>query len=316
MWGNGALATWALRIGTRGSELALVQSRGVAASLERAHAGLTCEIVRITTTGDRRCEPLPAIGGKGLFTGEIEDALRRGEIDLAVHSLKDLPTELPEGLALGAVPERAPANDAVVSASGAGLEALPAGAAVGTSSVRRAAQVLRLRPDLRIVPIRGNVHTRIRKVLEGECEATVLALAGLVRLGIGEQATQVLGFEQMLPAPGQGALAVEIREEDGAVRELLAPIADPATTAATTAERALLATLGGGCSLPLGAHAEVDAGALRLRAVLLAPDASAAATAECIGPQDDPQAVAAEGAERLLQDGSDAILARLDAHPQ
>jgi len=201
----------AVLVGSRSSQLALTQSRWVADALARAWPGLTFEIVHITTTGDRRTEPLPAIGGKGLFTKELEEALLRGEIDLAVHSLKDLPTELPEGLTVGAIPCRAPVSDALITATGVGLAGLPSGALVGTSSLRRGAQLLRARPDLRTAPIRGNVETRLRKVREGQFDATVLALAGLTRLGLADRASEVLPLDVMLPAPGQGALGIEIR---------------------------------------------------------------------------------------------------------
>jgi len=300
----------AIRIGTRASKLALTQSQWVADALMAAHPGLACELVHITTSGDRHTsQPLPQIGGKGLFTKELEDALLRGDIDLAVHSLKDLPTQLPEALVVAAVPERAPANDALIVAD-CGMRnaechdgrsrvfALPQGARVGTSSPRRAAQLLHLRPDLRVVPLRGNLDTRLRKLAEGQADAIVLALAGLVRLGLADKVTEVLPFDVMLPAPGQGALAIEAQAGSPAAA-LAAAIADPAATVATTAERALLDALGGGCSMPLGAYAELAGEALRLRAVLLAPDGSSATRAERTGPASDPAALAATIARAL-----------------
>ena len=299
-----------LRIGSRGSRLALAQAQGVADALAAACPGLACEIVRITTTGDRTLDqPLPAIGGKGLFTREIGDALLAGDIDLAVHSLKDLPASASmEGLAVAAIPRRAPANDALISADGSPLDKLPQGARVGTSSPRRAAQLLAARPDLRPEPIRGNVDTRIRKLREGQYDAIAVAMAGLVRLGIADQATQVLPFDVMLPAPGQGALALEIRADNEAVAGLVSLIADRAATACTTAERALLEALGGGCSLPLGALATLDGDTLTLRAALLALDGATAARATRSGDAADPAALARAVAAALRADGADAIL--------
>jgi hydroxymethylbilane synthase len=262
-----------LRIGTRGSQLALTQTGMVADAIAAATPSVTCELVRITTTGDvRRTESLPDIGGKGLFTQELETALLAGEIDLAVHSLKDLPVELPAGLCLGAVPERAPAADALISASGAPLADLPAGAVVGTSSPRRAAQLLHARPDLSIAPIRGNLDTRLRKLSDGNYDAIVLAMAGLVRLGMADRVTQVLPWDVMLPAPGQGALGLESRADDARVADLLAPIHHASTARCVAAERGVLEALGGGCSLPFGAIAEQAGDGLRLRAILFGPD--------------------------------------------
>jgi len=298
-----------LRIGTRGSPLALAQSRLVADALAEAHPGLACQLVRIATAGDRRrAEPLPAIGGTGLFTREIESALLRGEIDLAVHSLKDLPTQSPDGLVVAAVPARAPAADALISADGRPLDQLPPGARIGTSSPRRAAQLLAARPDLRPEPIRGNLDTRIRKLREGRVDALVVALAGLERLGVAAHATQVLPLDVMLPAPGQGALAVQTRAGDAPVVDLAVAIDHGATRAATTGERALLEALGGGCSLPLGAYAEAGGPSLRLRAILLAPDGAQAARADSTGPLAEPTALAHAVAAALRADGADAIL--------
>ena len=307
-----------LRIGSRGSRLALAQSGAMAEALAAACPGLVYEIVEITTTGDRTLDsPLPAIGGKGLFTREIGDALLRGDVDMAVHSLKDLPVSASmSGLAVAAIPRRAPANDALISADGIPLDGLPEGARIGTSSPRRAAQLLALRPDLRTASIRGNVDTRIRKLREGQFDAIVLALAGLVRLGLADQVTQVLPFDVMLPAPGQGALGLEMRAGNDEVASLLALVADPAATACTAAERALLQALGGGCSLPLGAHATLDGDTLTLRAALLALDGTAAARGERTGPAVDPAALAHALADDLRQAGADAILQRIREESQ
>lgn len=256
-----------LRLGTRGSDLALWQSKYVAALLEAAQPGLQVEYEIIKTRGDQVLDtPLPLVGGKGVFTAELELALREKRIDCAVHSLKDLPTEQPEGLVLGAITARANPADVLISRQGFTLTTLPQGAAVGTSSHRRAAQLLGKRPDLKILDIRGNVDTRIRKALtaEGDYDAIVLAYAGLERLERTGVITQVLDFDIMLPAPGQGAIAVQTRD-DSLLLQLLAPIHHLQTALAVTAERAFLAGLGGGCSVPVAAYAHLDGEGLNLR---------------------------------------------------
>jgi len=289
-----------LRIGTRASKLALTQSQMVADSIAAATPGVTCTLIHITTTGDvRRTESLPDIGGKGLFTQELEDALLAGDIDLAVHSLKDLPVELPAGLCLGAVPERAPAADALISRTGVPLAELRDGAVVGTSSPRRAAQLLEARPDLDIRPIRGNLDTRLRKLDEGLYDATILAMAGLVRRGMADRVTQILPWDIMLPAPGQGALGLETRADDPRVAEVLAPIHDEATAQCVAAERGVLEALGGGCSLPFGALAEAVEEGLRLRAILFDPEGETSQRAE--GTHADPEALAEAIAAALMQ---------------
>jgi hydroxymethylbilane synthase len=256
-----------IRIGSRGSDLALWQSRYVVDLLSAAYPNLHIEIRVFSTRGDQVLgTPLPLIGGKGVFTAELEAALREGVIDLAVHSLKDLPTENPRGLTVGAVPRRAAISDVLVSRGQNTLNTLPKGAVVGTSSRRRAAQLLAYRPDLQTADIRGNVETRIRKVLDpsGPYDAAVLAQAGLDRLGLGDAISEVLPLDLMLPAPGQGALGIQCRDEPDLLA-LLAPVDDIITRLAVTAERAFLAGLGGGCSVPVAACAEIENGALRLR---------------------------------------------------
>lgn len=265
-----------VRIGTRGSELALWQAEHVAGLLRAAYPAALVEIVVFTTRGDRVLDtPLPLIGGKGLFTAELEAALRDGEIDLAVHSLKDLPTDDPDGLTVGAVVERATVNDVLVSRSGAVLDELPEGATVGTSSRRRAAQLLNRRPDLRVADIRGNVPTRISKALapDGPYDAVVLACAGLERLGRLDVVSEVLPLDVMLPAPGQGALGIQCRDEAGSLA-LLRPLNHAETRVAVTAERAFLAALGGGCAVPIAAYAHVEAGRVHLRGRVSALDGS------------------------------------------
>ncbi len=253
-----------LVIGTRGSALALWQSNFIKGALQAVLPSLSITLKHIVTTGDKTQgsnAAIPAIGGKGLFTAELEEALVRREIDLAVHSLKDLPTLLAPEFVIGAIPERGAVADAVISRSGARIQDLPRGAAVGTSSLRRSSQILRLRPDLAIRHLRGNVDSRIKKLRAdtGEFDAIVLAHAGLVRLGLEHEITQVLSDEEMLPAPGQGALAVECRADDAELIQLLQAIHCPKTAAVVTAERAFLRELGAGCNTPVAAHAVVEA---------------------------------------------------------
>jgi hydroxymethylbilane synthase len=271
------LASRPLRIGTRGSPMALrqtaiIRERLVAAHPELAEAGAV-EVVTIRTTGDRvQNRPLAEIGGKGLFAKEIEEALLAGKIDLAVHSLKDLETWLPDGLVIACVPPRDDPRDAFVSASGASLASLPKGGKVGTASLRRQAQLLRHRPDLSIVPIRGNVNTRLSKLGAGDVDALVLALCGLERLDLRGHATQILPREVMLPAVGQGALAVECRTADETARQLLLPLHDPISAACVAAERAMLAALDGSCRTPIAGFAETDGDRLTIEGLLLNED--------------------------------------------
>lgn len=260
-----------LRLGTRASKLALAQSQLVATSLRSAHAGVDVELVEITTAGDRD-QSTPLAEGTGWFTTAIQDALRDGRIDIAVHSYKDLPTKRPEGLVLAAIPLREDPRDALVTGGRKRtLRGLPPGSVVGTSSPRREAQIRAMRPDLQVRPIRGNVDTRIAKVEAGEYDATVLALAGLRRLGLEDRASQVFGLYDILPAPAQGALAIECRAADDATRELLAAIDDAQLRQAVTAERSFLAEIDAGCSFPAAAHAEHFGSTIKLHA-LLAPE--------------------------------------------
>lgn len=299
-----------LRIGTRGSALALWQARRVAQRL--AGLGVETEIETIRTTGDKVTDvPLARVGSKGLFTKEIEEALLEGRIDLAVHSLKDLPVELPAGLALAAVPERESPLDAVV---GRRLAELPPGARVGTSSLRRAAQLRRLRPDLEIEDIRGNLDTRLRKLDEGRYDAILLAAAGLVRLGLEARIAERLPPETMCPAVGQGALAVETRAEPDPAFAVCAQLEDRAARCAVEAERALLAALGGGCQVPLGAHAWLDGGRLRLRAVVADPATGDVFETLREGDPARPQELGREAALALLEAGARRVIAVVNPH--
>ncbi|HWV55741.1 hydroxymethylbilane synthase [Pseudorhodoplanes sp.] len=266
-----------LRIGTRGSPLALAQAHTVRDRLVAAHgcAPEDIAIVVIKTTGDRILDrPLSEAGGKGLFTKEIEEALLANDIDIAVHSSKDMPTQLPDGLALVAYLEREDVRDVFISRKAATIADLPRGALVGSASLRRQALVKRLRPDLRVGVFRGNVQTRLRKLDEGEADATLLALAGLKRLGLEREATAILPLDQFPPAIGQGAIGIEARERDGAILDLLKPIADRSTKIALETERAFLAALDGSCRTPIAGLATVDGGSLSFHGMILRPDGS------------------------------------------
>jgi len=294
-----------LRIGSRGSALALWQAEHVRQRL--AALGHEASIRVITTTGDRvQDRRLEELGGKGAFLKEIEEAMLAGEVDLAVHSLKDVPTALPAGLRLCGVLERADPRDAVLSSAGLALKRLPAGARVGTTSLRRRAQVAALRPDLVLQDLRGNVDTRIRKLREGACEAVLLAVAGLERLGRRGEATEVLEAEAFLPAPGQGAIALECRDGDGPVAAAVAPLDHAPTARAVTAERALLAGLQGGCNVPLGAYAVEEDGTLRLTAFVARPDGSGLLRAQVRDA--DPRRAGAALAEQLLARGARELM--------
>ena len=298
------------RIGSRGSQLALWQANHIAALLrERGHE---VEIEIIHTTGDKITDvPLAKVGvkgglGKGIFTKEIEDALAAGRVDLAVHSLKDLPTELPPGFELAAITEREDARDAFCSQLFSTIDHLPQGACVGTSSLRRQAQLKALRPDLDIRSLRGNVDTRVRKLEHGDYQAIILAAAGLKRLGKPETIKQILHTEIMCPAAGQGALAVEIRAGDSVMREHLAFLDDPAARAATTCERAVLNRLGGGCQVPIGAFAEMRNGMLHLESIVADPDGSPILRDSREGS--DPEKLGYAAGSALLARGGDKIL--------
>ena len=291
-----------LRIGSRGSPLALVQAREVLGRLSAAcdlPAG-QIEIKVIRTTGDTiRNRPLAEAGGKGLFTKEIEEALLAGAIDLAVHSSKDMPTMLPTGLALSAFLPREDARDAFIGRAVKTLGDLPAGAVVGTASLRRQALVKRLRPDLVIVPLRGNVETRLRKLEAGDVHATILAVAGLKRLGLLSAATAILEIDEFLPAVGQGAIGIETRAGDEATRGLIAKINDADTATALATERAFLAELDGSCRTPIGGHARAAGGAVRFHGIIVRPDGGEAFEVSREGRAEDAAALGADAGREL-----------------
>lgn len=302
-----AHSTAKLTIGSRGSKLALWQANWVRARL--LAAGHRAEIAAIRTSGDRMPRAaLTSSGIKGLFIKEIEEALAAGAIDLAVHSLKDLPVDQPEGLLIGAVPLRADARDALISQSGQRLAELPRGARVGTSSLRRASQLRALRRDLAVEPVRGNVDTRLRKLERGDYDALVLAAAGLERLGLAGRVTERLAVEDMCPAAGQGALAIEIRRGDKSAAEAVGPLDDAPTRAAVRAERALLRALGGGCDVPIAANARIDGNELRLIGVVASADGSKVVRASGAGPSSDCDELGGRVARELLALGARGIL--------
>lgn len=298
-----------LRIGTRASLLAVTQSTWVKNQIEQAHPGTTVELVKITTKGDRILDvPLAKVGGKGLFVKEIEDALLAGEVDLAVHSMKDVPTELPQGLHIGIIPPRETAQDAFLSVKHASIQTLPVGATVGTSSLRRKSQLAALRPDLRIVDLRGNIDTRLRKLDEGVFDAIILAGAGLNRLGLAHRITMLLAAEQMLPAISQGALGIELRRGDTELLAGLQFLHHPATAHTVAAERAFLLRLEGGCQVPIGAHATLDNETIELTGLIAAVDGSILLKETATGPVAQAQALGTVLAQTLLDRGGKAIL--------
>ncbi len=293
-----------LTVGSRGSQLALWQARWIKNRLEEL--GQSCRIEIIRTTGDKITDvPLAKVGAKGLFTKEIEEALQAGAIDLAVHSMKDLPTLLPEGLTVAAIPEREDPRDALL---GNKLQNLPRGCKVGTSSLRRAAQLRALRPDLEVEPVRGNLDTRVRKLDEGRYAAVVLACAGLKRMGWDDRIAEILSTDYMCPAVGQGALAIETRADGGPAEEICRRLDHSDTRIAVTAERALLAALGGGCQVPIGAYATVDGGELHLTAVVCTPDGERLIRRNVSGPAGSAEELGRELGQTLLDAGADEIL--------
>ena len=304
-----AQAVRELVIGTRGSKLALWQAEWVHARLRELEPALAVALKRIKTTGDKILDtPLAAIGGKGLFIKEIEDALLRGEIDLAVHSMKDVPTHLPAGLEILAIPEREDPRDVLITLNKVSLERLVPGSRIGTSSLRRQAQLLHYRPDLSFQILRGNLDTRLRKLEVGEYDGIILAAAGITRLGWSDRVTEYLSPDVCLPAIGQGALALEGRADDGFVREVVARLDHHPTRTAVTAERALLERLEGGCQVPIAAHATITNGTLTLNALIAGVNGRRLVRDSLQGPMRDAHRLGVQLAERLLAHGGDEIL--------
>jgi hydroxymethylbilane synthase len=301
-----------LVIATRRSRLALWQAEHVRARLQALHHGLEVELLAMSTRGDELLETrLDQAGGKGLFVKELETALADGRAQLAVHSIKDVPAELPPGFHLAAITAREDPRDAFLSARYEGLDALPPGAVVGTSSLRRAAQLTARRPGIEVRLLRGNVDTRLAKLDRGDYDAIILAVAGLVRLGLQARIRSRLEVSDVLPAPGQGALGIESVSARADVSALLAPLNDRATALCVRAERSVSRALGGSCTIPLGAYAEVAGERLRLRALVAAPDGKRIARVDCEGPCDQPEALGERAAEELRRQGAEKILAEL-----
>ncbi len=306
---GGDTARASLVIGTRGSRLALWQAEWVQSRLQELAPDLRVTLRRIKTSGDKILDvPLAKVGGKGLFVKEIEEALLQGDVDLAVHSMKDVPTALPDGLAILCIPPREDPRDALISHAGRTLDRLPKGSCIGTSSLRRQAQLLYRRPDLSITMLRGNLDTRLRKVGEGAFDAIVVAAAGLRRMGWSDRVTEYLPPEVSLPAIGQGALGIEGRRGDSFVRGLLEPLEDPATRTAVTAERALLDRLEGGCQVPIGAHATMKGDTLLLDGLIASTDGRRLIRHSIEGSMAEARGLGVQLAEQLLAQGGEEIL--------
>lgn len=296
-----------LTFATRPSALARWQTNWVIHALKNIHPDLECEEKIITTQGDKILDkPLPEIGGKGLFTQELESELLSGALHCAVHSLKDLPVENPAGLTIGCIPLRAEARDALISAHGYTLSTLPANVSIGTSSLRRASQILSLRPDLKTQSLRGNVDTRLRKAMDGQYDAIILAGAGLTRLGLDKHVTEWISLDVMLPAPGQGALAIQCRADDQTTLDLLAALEDVPTRKAVTAERAFLSGLGGGCAVPVAAYA-TGKNKINLTGLVASPDGKQ--IIKVSGQGDDANQLGRELAQQAIAQGASEILA-------
>ncbi|MEJ2310701.1 MAG: hydroxymethylbilane synthase [Gammaproteobacteria bacterium] len=303
-----------IRIATRKSPLAMWQAEHVKAALEAAHPGIDVELIGMTTKGDRILDtPLAKIGGKGLFIKELEVGMLEGTADIAVHSMKDVPVEFPEGLELAVIMEREDPRDAFVSNDFDSFDALPQGATVGTSSLRRQCQLQARRPDLKITPLRGNVNTRLSKLDNGDYDAIILAAAGLIRLGFSERIRAFIGPEESLPAIGQGAIGIECRSDDERIKSLIEPLHHAETATRLAAERAMNERLNGGCQVPIAGHAVLDGDTLTVHGLVGEPDGSSIVRANRSGPVADATALGIAVADELLASGADAILKRLYA---
>ncbi len=303
-----------LKIGTRGSQLALRQANWVVERLKKKHPQMTIEVVPIRTTGDKmQSGSLSVIGGKGVFVKEIEEALLRGEVDIAIHSMKDMPSEVPAELAIGPIPDREDPRDVFISGDGRMLDDLKPGARIGTGSLRRGLQLRSLVPSVEVVSIRGNLDTRIRKIEREKLDGIIVAAAGLRRMGWEDRATQFISVKQMIPAVGQGALAVELRRADIATREIVSFLNDPATALAVMAERAFLGMLGGGCQVPVAGHATITDDVLHLQALVGSTDGAVVLRDEVKGPIGENIHLGRSLAERILSRGGREILAAVYA---
>lgn len=301
-----------IKIGTRKSALALWQAEFIKSELQRLNPSITVELVHFNTKGDRILEkPLAEVGGKGLFTAELEAAMHAGDIDIAVHSLKDMPTELPQGLTLGAISKREVPYDALISPQYKTLDKLPEGARIGTSSLRRQAQLLHRRPDLKIEVIRGNVQTRLNKIETEGLDGVILAQAGLKRLGLDHQITQVFTADEMIPAVGQGALAIECRADDVEMLDMLSLIDDEPTRLAVEGERSFLNQLNGNCQVPMGVHGTIEKGQLTLKALIASTDGKTVYEGELSGPATKSVMLGKNLAKALYEEGGKHIIEAL-----
>lgn len=311
------MAGGTITIGTRGSQLALWQANWVKEAVNRHHPDLTVDLVTIKTKGDKILDvPLAKVGGKGLFVKEIEEALLDGRIDLAVHSMKDMPADIPGGLCIGAIPEREEPRDVLITRSGLPLDRLEQGARIGTSSLRRSAQLLRVRPDIIIVPLRGNLDTRLNKLESESMDAIVLAAAGVRRLGLADRITQLLDETIMLPAVGQGALCIEIRENDPHIAPVVEALDDLSTRQVVMGERAFLNRLEGGCQVPIAGHGHIDEKGYTLTGLVCDVDGSHQVKQSKSGPEAQSEKIGLQLAEALLTLGAGEILERLNANAQ
>lgn len=311
------MASETIIVGTRGSKLALWQANWVKGAIEGSHRDLTVELSIIKTKGDKILDvPLAKVGGKGLFVKEIEEALLDRRIDLAVHSMKDMPAEIPPGLCIGAIPKREEPRDVLISRENLPLDQLKHGARIGTSSLRRAAQLLHIRPDFIIVPLRGNLDTRLKKLHAESLDAIVLAAAGVRRMGLSERITQIMDEAVMLPAVGQGALCIEIRKQDPHIAKVVGTLDDPATRTVVLGERAFLNRLEGGCQVPIAAHGHIDDQGYTLTGLVCDVDGTQRIEQSRTGPRSRSEQIGIELAEALLAEGAGDILERLntDAH--
>jgi hydroxymethylbilane synthase len=304
-----------LRIATRNSPLAMWQAENVKARLESLHPGLQVELIGFTTRGDKILDtPLARIGGKGLFVKELEQAMLDGRADIAVHSMKDVPMEFPEGLELGVICEREDPRDALVAATISSIDDLPEGCRVGTSSLRRQSQLLHRRPDLEVISLRGNVQTRLKKLDQGDYDAIILAAAGLIRLGLEDRIQQAIPDSWLLPAAGQGAMGIELRADDNKVVELLQPLEHRETSLCVRAERAMNRHLQGGCQVPIAGFAEIENEQISMRGLVGSLNGETLYTAAHSGSGDDPETIGINVAKDLLQQGADKVLAELEMH--
>ncbi len=306
-----------IKIGTRGSKLALWQANWIKAKLNKNIPSLSIKIVVIKTKGDKILDvPLAKVGGKGLFVKEIEEALLDGRIDLAVHSMKDMPADLPEDLCIGPVPKRENPADVLISKNGFLLSELEPQARIGTSSLRRASQIKHAKPDFIILPLRGNLDTRIKKLETGDLDAIVLAAAGVKRLNLERRITEYLDYDIMLPAVGQGALCIEIRKHDLEIEKIVSKLNHPETRAVVMGERAFLRTLGGSCQVPVAAYGEINKNSFTLRGLVADIDGKIIIKETITGPEDSSESLGIKLAQRLLLMGADKILEKLKAYEQ